>query len=121
MEERFCCSAVASIVPMKKSAKSTPSGLPIATPSTWQYILPRGQVKGDCLVKISSSVSSFSSGMLRVGVSSHLYTLSRMKLMVRSTGTYVKRHSTSSEAIMWSSASGEFLSSSRKSLAEVNV
>ena len=47
-----------------------------------------------------SSVRRLSSGMARVGVSLHLYTRLRMKLIVLSTGMFVKRLSTSSEAMM---------------------
>ena len=61
----------------------------------------------------------FSSRMVQVGVSLDLYTWLKMKLMVLSTGMFVKSLSMSSEAMFSLSSLGVSRSISRKSVAEL--
>ena len=70
-------------------------------------------MKGAFLVHNSSRERRACSGMSNVGVDSTLYTLSKIKLIVSSTGTLVKSDSTSSDAIIPSL--GDSLRTRRKS------
>lgn len=100
------------MLPVKKLAKSTQKGLPIATPFTWGCGFPWSW----WTARISGSVPRFSSGKLSGVMSSHLYTRSSMCWMVLSTRSLVKRLSTSREAMMWLSAGGAVVNNSKKIL-----
>jgi hypothetical protein len=82
---------------MKKLAKVGPNGEPIDIPSHCLYIVPSISRNGTSVVHIRSNFSNMCFGITGAGIVGWLYTLSRMMLIVRFTGTFVNSDSTSRE------------------------